>query len=89
MDIFCVLTHNDETSSYIVLTFICMYIPAWVGVSTLGKRLSIASTTGTATCNNFVISEKKKEQEKSIAYSQESHAGMFSIRFPTLKHGGG
>ena len=65
-----------------------MYIPVWVGASTLGIRLSIASTTGTATCNNFVISEKK-EQEKSIAYSQESHAGMFSIRFPTLKHGGG
>ena len=48
-----------------------MYIPVWVGASTLGIRLSIASTNGTATCNNFVISEKKK-QEKSIAYSQES-----------------
>ena len=64
-DGYCVLTHNDETSSYIILTFICMYIPVWVGASTLGIRLSIASTTGTATCNNFVISEKKKNRKKA------------------------
>ena len=80
-DGYCVLTHNDETSSYIVLKFICMYIPVWVGASTLGIRLSIASTTGTATCNNFVISEKKK-QEKSIAYSQESQVCFQFVYLP-------
>ena len=56
---------------------ICMYIPVRIGASTVGIKHSKVRTTGTASWNNFVISEKEK-RKRGIAYSQTSHI-MFSI----------